>query len=268
MEERIDLFESTYSHFMEDVLSIVRQETFGVDIGQNSWLTVDEYDRLLQLLSVGSQHHVLEVACGAGGPALHVAARLGCRVTGVDLNESAVNTASLSAVRSNQMDRVRFDVADAEDRLAFDDDSFDGVLCMDSMNHFLNRLAVLREWQRVLRKGCRAVFTDPVVITGPVTNEELAVRSSTGRFLFVPRGLNERLIEQAGLTLVTQQDVTDNAAAVAGRWHEARARHRDALMMIEGEDTFERFQRFYAVVHLLTKERRLSRIAYVVAKLP
>ncbi len=266
MEERIDLFESTYSQFTEDVHSVVRQEAFGVDIGQNSWLTVDEYDRFLQLLSVGSEHHVLEVACGAGGPALHAATRLGCQVTGVDLNESAVNTASLMAVRSNQMDRVRFEVADVEDRLPFDDSTFDGVLCMDSINHFWNRQTVLREWQRVLRKGGRAIFTDPVVITGPVTNEELAVRSSTGRFLFVPREVNERLIEEAGLTLVTQQDVTENAAAVAGRWHEARARHRDALMMLEGEETFERFQRFYAVVHLLTKERRLSRIAYVVAK--
>jgi hypothetical protein len=32
----------------------------------------------------------------------------------------------------------------------------------------------------ILKPGGRAIFTDPVVVTGPVTNEELAARSSIG----------------------------------------------------------------------------------------
>ena len=55
-------------------------------------------------------------------------------------------------------------------------------MCMDSMNHFRDRLSYLRSWQRVLKSGKRAVFTDPVVITGPVSNEELAARSNIGFF--------------------------------------------------------------------------------------
>jgi hypothetical protein len=107
-----------------------------------------------------------------------------------------------------------------------------------------------------------ALFTDPVVISGPVTNDELALRSSIGFFLFVPPGVNERLIEQAGLRLVRQEDRTENAALVAGRWHDARRAHRDELLKIEGEERFEGLQRFFATVHTLTSERRLSRIAY------
>ena len=52
-----------------------------------------------------------------------------------------------------------------------------------------------------------------------MTNDELALRSSIGLFVFVPPGVNERLIEQAGFRLVRQEDVTDNAALVSGRWH-------------------------------------------------
>jgi hypothetical protein len=125
---------------------------------------------------------------------------------------------------------------------------------------------VLREWHRVLREGGRGLFTDPVVVTGPVTNDELALRSSIGLFLFVPPGVNERLIERAGLRLVRQEDVTDNAALVSGRWHRARAAQRDELIAAEGAERFEGLQRFFESVHRLTSERRLSRIVYLVEK--
>jgi hypothetical protein len=110
------------------------------------------------------------------------------------------------------------------------------------------------------------LFTDPVVITGPVTNDELAMRSLVGLFLFVPPGVNEQLIENAGLHLVQQENVTENAALISGRWHQARQRHKDALLQIEGEERFEGLQQFFAMVHRLTLERRLSRIVYLVEK--
>ena len=266
MTKRIDLFYSTYGHFSDPVLDAIRKETFGADIGQNSWLTVDEYERLLPWLDLSAESHVLEVASGSGGPALYLARSTGCRVTGIDANESGVATATEMAARSRDADRVRFRVADANASLPFDEDSFDALLCMDSMNHFPDRLAVFREWRRVLRPGGRALFTDPVVVTGPVTNDELALRSSIGLFLFVPPGVNERLIDEAGFRLVRQEDVTANAALVAGRWQRARQAHRDELLPMEGVERFEGLQRFFQSVYDLTSERRLSRIAYLAEK--
>jgi SAM-dependent methyltransferase len=263
---RIDLFDSTYSHFTKQVLETIRKETFGQDIGQNSWTTVEEYDRFLSWLDLRAEHHVLEVASGSGGPALYVAKHAGCKVTGIDANEAGVATAAQAAVDSNQADRVTFAVADANSPLPFRDDSFDAVLCIDSMNHFPDREKVFQEWRRILRPGQRAVVTDPVVITGPVTNDELALRSSIGLFLFVPPGVNEQLIDAAGLRLLRQEDVTGNAALVSGRWHESRQRHKDALVKIEGEERFAGLQQFFAAVHRLTSERRLSRIVYLVEK--
>jgi len=266
MPERIDLFDSTYSNFTERVLDDIRKETFGVDIGQNSWLMVDEFDGLLGWLALTPDHHVLEVASGSGGPALHLARTARCRVTGIDANASGVTTASQLAATSDEADRVTFMVGDANAPLPFDASTFDAVLCIDSLNHLPDRLAVFREWTRVLRPGRRVLFTDPVVITGPVTNDELAVRSSIGVFLFVPPGVNERMLDEAGLRLVRQEDVTANAALIAGRWHEARRRHEDDLLKIEGKERFEGLQRFFAAVHRLTVERRLSRIVYLAEK--
>jgi SAM-dependent methyltransferase len=266
MSERVDLFDSTYQHFSERVHDAIRKATYGTDIGQNSWLTVDEYERWLPLLGLGPDRHALEVASGSGGPALYLALTCGCRVTGLDANASGVATATRRAEADGAAAQVRFQLADATAPLPFADDAFDALVCIDSMNHFPDRLAVLRDWCRVLRPGGRALFTDPVVISGPVTNDELARRSSIGLFVFLPAGLNDRLIAEAGLRIVRQEDVTANAALVAGRWHEARAAHRDALLRIEGETRFDGLQAFFQTVHDLTRERRLSRLAYIVEK--
>jgi len=261
-----DLYDGTYSRFSEQVLAAVRAAASGEDIGQNSWLTVDELDRFLAWLELSPAHRVLEVASGSGGPALHLAERAGCDVTGIDVNEHGIATATRSALDRGLSDRVRFARTDATARLEFPDDAFDALVCIDAMNHFPDRLSVLREWRRVLRPGRQAVFTDPVVISGPVTGDELARRSSIGPFLFVPLGVNEQLIAQAGLQLVQTEDVTANAELVSGRWHRARQAHEAELLRIEGAERFEGLQRFLHAVERLSSERRLSRIAYLVLK--
>jgi SAM-dependent methyltransferase len=258
----VDLY-SSYSNFADQVLNAIRQETFGVDIGQNSWTTADEYQRLFGFLDLTPESRVLEVASGSGGPARFLAQATGCHVTGIDASESGVEMATKAAAEAGESDKVRFLVADATAKLPFDENSFDGLICIDAMNHFLDRLAVLREWRRVLRPRKRAVFTDPVVITGPVTNHELAGRSSVGLFLFVPPAINKKLIEQAGLRLVHQEDITENAALISGRWRDARAAHKDELIKMEGQERYEGLQRFFDSVHTLTSERRLSRIVYI-----
>jgi SAM-dependent methyltransferase len=266
MSRHVDLFDSTYAHFEADVLGRIRRKTFGDDFGQNSWTTADEYRRWIDALGLTEDARVLEVASGSGGPALFLSRQVGCRLHGIDVNAHGVATASEMARTSGLDGGVSFEEADATRPLPFPDESFDAVLCIDSANHFPDRLQVLREWHRVLRPGGRALFTDPVVITGLVTNEELALRSSIGLFVFAPPGVNERLIEEAGFTLTRREDATGNAALVSGRWRDARADDRDALLQIEGEERFEGLQRFFDAVHRLTSENRLSRFAYFLRK--
>jgi SAM-dependent methyltransferase len=264
--ERDELFYGSYGHWGDRVLEEVRAETFGEDIGQNSWLTSDELDRFLAWLDLKPGNHLLEIASGSGGPARAMLRRTGCRVTGIDASEKAVAEATEAANRLNLSERLAFRVADANARLPFDDGAFDAVTCIDAMNHLLDRALVLGEWRRMLRPGGRAVFTDPVVVTGPVTNDELAVRGSIGAFLFVPPGANEELIARTGLDLIRTEDATANEERIARRWHDSRVRHAAALRRLEGEPRFDGVQRFLDVVHRLTAERRLSRIVYLVEK--
>jgi SAM-dependent methyltransferase len=241
----------------------VRQAAFGEDIGQSSWMTGADWLRFADLAHVGDGSHVLEVGSGSGGPAVHLASARGCRVTGVDLNEHGVSNGERLATAGGVADRVAFHVVDASRPLPFPPGTFDAVLSNDAMCHIDNRLDVLRDWRRVLRPGGRMVFTDAMIVTGVVSQEEIAVRSSIGRYFFVPPGENERLIALAGFTLLAAEDVTSAAEAIAQRWRDAREQHRDALIAREGDANFAGLQRFLACVHRLSAERRLSRFAYL-----
>jgi len=81
--------------------------------------------------------------------------------------------------------------------------------------------------------------------------------------LYTPAGENERLIRAAGFELECVEDATENAATVAIRWHDARARDREDLLKLERRESFDALQRFFAMVHQVSRDRRLLRMAYL-----
>ena len=262
----VNLYDNVYGDFASQAERAVRLETYGEDLGQSSWLTAGEWLEFADQLEIQAGSEVLEVGSGSGGPAVYLAEARGCRVTGVDINEHGIRNARVLAESRGLADRVRFEVVDASRPMPFAAASFDAVVSNDAMCHISDRLDALRDWHRLLQPGGRALFTDAMVLTGIVSHEELATRSSIGFYLFLPPGTNEALLCEAGFTVRAVQDVTANAERVASRWHDARARHRAALVVREGEANFEGLQRFLRCVHTLSTERRLSRFAYLVEK--
>jgi SAM-dependent methyltransferase len=184
-------------------------------------------------------------------------------VIGLDVEPAGIAQAQAAASAD---DRARFQVADCGAGLPFPDGHFDAVLCIDAINHLPDRFATLRDWARLLRPGGRLLFTDAVVITGPVAKPELDVRAALGFYLFVPPGLNEAAIASAGLGLLQQDDRTAAVAGIAARWHAARVRHTAELEAEEGVAWFEQRQRFLATTAELAASRRLSRILYLAEK--
>jgi SAM-dependent methyltransferase len=260
-------YNANYGNFRTELYAQIRQEAFGEDIAQNSWLTSDEQDRFLKWLDLSPGKALLDVACGAGGPALRIAAATGCSVVGIEVHEQAATIASSLAAQRGLAERAQFRTADATGPLPFPDASFDAVTCIDAINHFPDRPSVIAEWSRLLKPGGRLLFTDPITVTGQLTNAEIAVRSSAGFYLFVPPGYDERIIAQCGLQLLICEDVTANIAKVAEARRAARASRSAALREIEGDQPFEGQQEFLTVAARVAREGRLSRFVFAAMKL-
>ena len=131
-----------------------------------------------------------------GGPALRLAETKGTSVVGIDLLEEGIATATRLADERALNDRARFIRVDAGARLPFDDQSFDAVISIDVMCHLPNRADILREWHRVTAPGARILFTDPTIVTGLVTDAEIAARSAVGIYVFSARSVNEELLSR------------------------------------------------------------------------
>jgi hypothetical protein len=54
----VDRYGASYGHFTSDVYSEIRREAFGNDIGQNSWLTLDELERFISFLNLTTSSRV------------------------------------------------------------------------------------------------------------------------------------------------------------------------------------------------------------------
>ena len=126
--------------------------------------------------------------------------------------------------------------------------------------HFPDRPCVIAEWARLLKPTGKLLFTDPITVTGALTNAEIAKRSSAGFYLFVPHGYDERI---SRMRLLVCEDVTANMAKVAEARHAARASRSTALREIEGGQTYDNEQEFLTVAARGAREGRLSRFLYV-----
>jgi ubiquinone/menaquinone biosynthesis C-methylase UbiE len=266
MQNKIDFYNTAYDNFAEEVERQVRAETYGEDLGQTGWMTAAEFRQFLGLLELERGARVLEVGFGAGGCALYAAEVAGLRVTGIDINENGVRNARELAESKGLGELVRFERLDASQPLPFADAGFHAIFSNDAICHLDGRLSVLKEWYRLLTPGGRVLFSDALVITGILTSDELAVRSSIGHYLFLPKGENERLIQEAGFTLLRADNLTASSEAIARNWHDARERRREDLIRIEGETNFRGLQNFLSCVYRVSKEHRLSRFAYLAQK--
>ncbi|MBN1303939.1 MAG: 3-demethylubiquinone-9 3-O-methyltransferase [Anaerolineales bacterium] len=89
---------------------------------------------------------LLDIGCG-GGVLAEEFARLGCRVTGIDLAERSLEAARAHADKGNLSIDYRLGAAE---NLEFDSSSFEVVSCCDVLEH-------IRDWRKVIAEASRVI---------------------------------------------------------------------------------------------------------------
>lgn len=151
MSERPE-HQDEYHDAMIDMLELIWGQGFLIPAGpENVRRTVAGLDlRDKQVLDIGS---------GIGGPALLLAAEMGARVTGIDLEGPLVARARAYAEAAGLAGRVEFRQVSAGP-LPFDDASFDVVYSSGVFTQVEDKPGMFREVFRVLRPGGHFICYD------------------------------------------------------------------------------------------------------------
>jgi SAM-dependent methyltransferase len=260
-----DFYTTRYSADRQKLRDLVFAEVYDDYFGQSSWVSTADYDKFTSWLELTPHSKVLDVACGAGQPALRLAAAARCSVVGIDSSEQAVAAATASARDMRLDDLAKFHCRDGSEPFPFADSSFDAVMCVDALAHLPNHRRVFAEWMRILKSAGRLLFTAQA-LTGAISNVEVAARFPFGYYVFGPVGHDEEQLDYAGFELIRRVDLTTAYVRIAVGHCTARARHADALRAIEGEQEFELHNLYRATAAKLAREGRLSHFAYLAQK--
>jgi SAM-dependent methyltransferase len=130
-------------------------------------------DDVLPFLPEGTRE-VLEVGCGRGVTGRLIQERLGCRVTGVELNPVVAREAARHLHRVLQGDVQTLDL----------EGRYDAVIALELVEHLVDSESFLARVRGLLAPGGRAIFSIPNVGHWSIVEDLLA-----GRWDYLPIGL-------------------------------------------------------------------------------
>lgn len=172
---------------------------------------------LVEAAEVGAGMRVLDLASGAGEPAMTLARAVGPSgaVVATDLVAEMVTAARRRAAAAG-LSHLRFETADMQD-LPFGDASFDRVVCRFGIMFAPEPGRALREALRVLKPGGRSAW----MVWGPLADTTVfaVLQREVRAFLDLPRdvalpqfrfgeaGLLARSLKAAGFASVTERDL-------------------------------------------------------------
>lgn len=207
----------------EDILQSYDQDHYG---------GVEAIDILAHKAEIHDGSYVLDVCCGIGGPARYLAHNYSCRVMGLDLTQSRIQ----SALRFTQIVKldhiVDFRHGNALD-MPFENSTFDAVIGQEAWVHVPDKARLIAECARVSKDGGIIAFTDVLQQSSLSTAEfERLQRGMTFASLETLEGYHQHLTE-VGCTVLESEDLSEQWTTIL--------RQRLEMFRSLKEETIEKF---------------------------
>jgi 27-O-demethylrifamycin SV methyltransferase len=203
--------------------------------------------RMLEGARIGLDDQLLDVGCGTGAPAVHVARETGARVTGISTSAAGIQAARDRAQSAGLSDRLSFEVRDGMNN-GFADGSFSRSWALESSLLMPDRDRLISEMARVLPPGGRLTLCD-FMLMRPLDLGDIRRLRTELKLLREVYGdvqmetLEEygRLAEKHGLQVDQADDLTTSTRPTFEHWRESADRTREPVIALVGEGYWEKF---------------------------
>lgn len=227
------------------------------DFDQDHYGGTEAVDVLAHAAAIVSEDEVLDVCCGLGGPARWLAYTRGCRVTGIDLTVSRIDSARRLTERVGLADRVRFEASNAC-QMPFADARFDVVVGQEAWVHVPDKPTLLGECRRVLRIGGRMSFTD-IVERAPLAPEETRQMADEMQFAHIYRPDEyQAQFDRLGFEVVEFEDLSETWTRILQQRLQMYLSLRDTTVARFGLAHHEHWARMYGAFVSLYEQRKLG----------
>lgn len=170
--------------------------------------------KMMEQIGARPGARVLDIGCGRGRVAAHVARLSGAYVTGLNIDPTQLRNARSFARSQGLADQTTFVQGSLNDRLPFEDQTFDAGYQIQAFTYAKDKAAVFREIFRVLRPGARFSYLDWVRLPGfdPQDPEHVKLMKRTRAVIGAvdtpsPEEV-ERAMHEAGLEILSSGDVS------------------------------------------------------------
>jgi len=266
--KKVSFYDVHYRNDHNLLYKNIRHDTWDPqDIGITSFFSTQQVDKFIAWFDLKPGMFFIDACCGNGGVTSYVTQKSNSKSYGVDINDHSIKAAKKRA-QQNKLS-AQFIKTDLKEKLPFSDASFDALICLESIIHFSveDRLNIFKEWHRILRPAAKLILTDPCIISGGISDIELAHRSLFGGYFFLPLGLQENLLENSGFSVIKTENLTkDNAAVITHNWWTSREKRKKELESTETNEEFDQIQLFLKSSAQLYQDEKLAQYGYYASR--
>ena len=182
-------------------------------------------DKLVKGLDLAGKR-VLDIGCGIGGPAFHLARKHGAEVTGIDLEPQLIARATRRAAELGLAGRTDFRTVTLGP-LPFPDRSFDVLFTSGALTQTEDKSGIVAECYRVLKPGGVLTCYDWLKSDGPISDDmRYFIRMEGLTYNLITLEALGQYLREGGFEDVTMED--------ASGWYRRESRREFERMRGEG----------------------------------